>query len=234
MSKLLYRVFFVSFCWQLVCLLPAQARELFPQVPATNKGGGASEISIKAQVLKLSYCHSDWETFSVRIIIKLRFINVSDRNVILSRKIETSGLVRVARTVDDAQKGNFEYNPDFHYAVAELPNSPRFGRHPDPKHFILLAPRESFETTVETGVIGAMETAFAAKLKAAIVPRGDHVLQLGVDTWPYHWPNFTPSSDSHELSRRWAAIGTLVTGTVITDFVPFTIPEEFKNPPCKN
>jgi hypothetical protein len=210
--------------------LPAQSQEPIPRVRATHDVL-PSEIAVKAQILSQSYCHTDLEVYSVQMSVKLGFTNVSDHNVILSRRIESPAIVRVAKTIDDAQKGNFEFNPDFHYYVAELPNSPRFAKSPDPKYFVILTPKQTYELVVTSGALGAVEKGFAKK--HGLLAKGDHVLQIDVDTWPYAWPHFRPSADNHELAERWRAAGRLVTGMVFSDFVHFTIPGEFNNPPCK-
>ena len=85
----------------------------------------------------------DDESFSVRLLIKLRFTNVSDHRVILAKLVESPLLVRAAKSGQDAEKGNLEYGPNVDYFPTELPASPRFGEKPDVEHFIILAQHES-------------------------------------------------------------------------------------------
>jgi len=129
------------------------------------------------------------------------------------------------------QRSTFIYAPDAHFTVASLPNSPHFGQAPDPKLFILLSPGESFETLIHTGVFGAYD---GAKVTAGngLLPKGSYLLQVGVPTWPYEWPYFGSKNDTQELKQRWSKYGDLVAGLLYTDFAPFTLTQQFKNPRC--
>jgi hypothetical protein len=231
MARLLYLVLIVNLNWQPASSLPEQIHENLRQSEVA-KEQTPNDLVLHAEITSQTYCHVDVETFSVQMKIKLRFSNVSDHNVILSRLIESPSTIRVAKTVDEAQKGNLEYNPVTDYFPGKLPDAPRFGDRPDPKYFITLAPKESYETTVVSGVFGAVEPTRAARTKG-LLPKGDHVLQLGVGTWPYQWPYFMTSDKSEELSQRWAGHGHLARSTIFSDFAGFAIPEHFKNPPCK-
>jgi len=66
----------------------------------------------------------DDEAFTVRMDIKLRFTNVSEHPVILAKWVESPPIVRAARTIEDAEKGDFEYDPNVDYFPTELPPSP--------------------------------------------------------------------------------------------------------------
>jgi hypothetical protein len=200
---------------------------------AKQKASSAENLlSVGAEVVAQNYCHDYDDMFTVSMDLKLRFTNVSGHPVILSKKIESPNVVRAARDAEAGKKGDFLYNPDPHFAVAELPKSPAFKNAPDSKLFVILNAGESFETLVHTGV-------FAAKGEATSLPvhgllsNGSYVLQVGVWTWPYEWPYFEAKTDSQELKQRWAKYGELSAGLVYSDFVPFAIPEHFNNPRCK-
>ena len=182
-------------------------------------------------VVKQRYCRDDDEAFTASLDLRIRFTNSAGRPVILSRKIEPPPVVRVAVNADAAKKGTFIYAPDAHFTVASLPNSPHFGQAPDPKLFILLSPGESFETLIHTGVFGAYD---GAKVTAGngLLPKGSYLLQVGVPTWPYEWPYFGSKNDTQELKQRWSKYGDLVAGLLYTDFAPFTLTQQFKNPRC--
>src|SRR6266851_8127373 len=61
-------------------------------------------VTVHVDVVGQSYCHVDDEAFSASLDLRLRFSNSSDRPVILSRKIESPNIVRVARDADAANK----------------------------------------------------------------------------------------------------------------------------------
>jgi hypothetical protein len=116
--------------------------------------------------------------------------------------------------------------------MAELPpDAPPFGPAPDPKLFILLAPRQSFETEVQASVVGASDAGKPIK-GSGLLARGSYVLQVGVSTWPYDWPDFSSKTDAQELKQRWNQYGHLAMGLVYSDVAPFTLPVRFENPRC--
>lgn len=210
-------------------MLQCQSVQDVTKQQATNQD---RDLSLRAEIIKQSYCHVDDESFSVRIDIRLRFANVSDHSVVLSKRIEKPPIVRVAKNVEDAVSGDFEYDPHPDYFTSELPRSPRFGEKPDAKYFVTLAPGNSYEVRSSSGVIGATSAARAHR-GSGLLAQGTHVLQLGVGTWPYEWPYFESSTDVKQLSERWSKYGHLANGLIYSDFVSFTIPDKFDNPPCK-
>lgn len=212
--------------------LQSQSVQLEPRQQTTNTLHQEVDLSVKAEIITQSYCHVDDESFAVRMEIKLRFTNVSDHPVILAKLVESPPIVRAARTTADAQKGDFESNPNVDYFVSELPPSPLFGEKPDAEHFVTLPPEQSYEATVISGVLGATAAAKARK-GSGLLANGNHVLQLGVGTWPYQWPYFANRTNVKSLSERWSRYGHLANGFVYSDFVTFTIPNKFDNPPCE-
>jgi hypothetical protein len=188
------------------------------------------DLSLTLEITNQSYCHVSDEDFMVNMEVRLRFTNVSDHNVILSRKIENPSIVRAATTLDAGKNHDFEYDPIVDFFTAKMPpDAPRFGKTPDLKYFIILAPKETYETTVQSG-IATLQYGY----RKGLLSKGDHVLQLGVNMWPYDWPYFTARTDKDVLSKRWASYGRLETGFIYSEFLPFTVPETFENPPCES
>jgi hypothetical protein len=189
-------------------------------------------LSVHAEVLAQTYCHVDDQAFTASIELKLHFTNISGHAVILSRKIESPNIVRAARDAEEGKNGTFIYSPDPHFLVAKLPKSPSFQSAPDPKLFVILKPGESFDSVVYSGVLGAKSEATGGPTPG-LLSKGNYVLQVGVETWPYDWPYFDAKVDPQELKHQWARYGELSTGLAYSDFVPLVIPEHFKNPRCK-
>jgi hypothetical protein len=223
MKKVLYCVLLVGVC---AVLSRSQEKTDYGIVPPVD-------LSLNLEIVKQSYCHVSDEDFNVEMKVKLKFTNISDHNVILSRKIENPTTVRAAKTVEAGKNHDFEYDPTVDFFTARMPpDAPRFGKTPDPKYFIILAPKETYETTVRSGVFALADASMAARHKG-LVTKGNHVLQLGVNVWPYEWPSFSSTTDKNVLAKRWASYGRLETGWIYSDFIPFTIPETFENPQCK-
>jgi hypothetical protein len=203
-----------------------------PTQTAKENDVGTSDLSLKTKVLGQKYCYPDSVGSSMYIDLGLRFTNVSDHPVILSRKIESPDVVRVAGSVEAAKKEDYDYDPHGFSVVQELPAAPRFGKSPDPKHFVILPPGASYETTVPSGVLGVINPSPAEKVRG-LSSGNSYVLQVRVGTWPYQWPYFESAADVRKLADRWGTYGRLAYGTVYSDFTPFSVPKEFKNPPCK-
>jgi len=212
--------------------LCAQRQQEVGQEQKTDPLPQERDLSVNAQITTQKYCHMDDDSFAVRMEIKLRFTNVSDHPVILAKRIEDPPIVRAARSIEDAKKGNFEYDPNVDFFPGKLPPSPRFGEKPDKEHFITLAPEQSYEARVVSGVFGAIAASKARK-GSGLLAQGKHVLQLGVGTWPYDWPYFESSTDVRQLAERWSSYGHLANGILYSDLVPFSIPDKFDNPLCE-
>jgi hypothetical protein len=207
---------------------------------ANNRGGDQGKdknpenlLTAHIEVTRQAYCHLDDESFGAYIHLSVRFTNVSDRAVILSRKLESPFVVRVARDAESAKRNEFLYNPDVLIGpLTEVPPwAPSFGKAPNPKLFVLLAPGANFETVIRSGVVGISND--ATKIQAGLLAKGgSYLFQVGVSTWPYDYPFFNFKTSAEELKHRWSKFGDLSTGMVYSDFTPFTLPEHLVNPRC--
>lgn len=185
----------------------------------------SNALSASLRIISQSYCHVDNQSFDVHMKIQVRFTNVLDRPVILSRKIDPPTVVRVAKTADEGKARKFEYAPNADRFVAENPSNPPTGDAPDPRYFIVLTHGESFDVTTFTTVVATKED---SSWQGDFVRPGVHVIQLGMSTWPYYGYD-----DVDELANKWAMIGSLHHGVVYTDFVNLNVPKKFKNPRCR-
>jgi hypothetical protein len=202
------------------------------QIPPTTEQHLETSLRLQIEIEGQSYCHVDDEAFAVTMRLALHFTNVSTHPVILSRKIESPNIVRVARDAEAAQKNDWLYDPRPVSLVATLPAAPRFGKNPDPKLFVILNPGKEFTTVVALGVFGAAEVSKAAKGNGLLAKNVNYVLEVGVNTWPYDYPYFESRTTAQELKLRWRDSGDLAVGLMYSDFAPFNIPEKFDNPPC--
>jgi len=186
-------------------------------------------VTATARVVGQRYCHVDSESFAVIMDVDLELMNSTDQPVIVSRHVEPFA-IRVAKNMEEAKRGDFEYEPNFDYFTSgKEPPVPTLGKAPDSKNFAVLAPGTSYVTRTSASVFGFQET---AKSRRGLLARGTHVFQLGVDLWPYHWPYFDRDINPKDISERWREYGHLAVGTVEPDFTPFSIPDKFRNPPC--
>ena len=170
-----------------------------------------------------TYCHIDDESFVVLMDVSLDLTNSSDGSVILSRRIDSPEIVRVAKSVEAGMAGQFEsaLNPDTF--LVKKPQDPKISDSPSADYFVVLSPGESYEVKSSAFVQGTRQPTSQQQL----VSRGEHVLQLGISTWPYYGYD-----DVQGLRIKWAKFGDLQVGLVYTNFISFRIPEKFKNPRC--
>jgi hypothetical protein len=160
-----------------------------------------------------------------KLNLRLRCTNSSGHTVILAGKFESPSIVRAARNTDAANRREFDYAPDVHSLLAEVPpEAPPFGETHDPKLFVMLATGESLDVLVQTSVFALTNPPKGTK-GGGLLSKGSYVLQVGIHTWPYDWPNFTSKTDLQRLRQRWIKYGELATGLVDSDFAPFTLPE---------
>ena len=183
---------------------------------------GGSALAAMAIVDKQTYCHSDNTSFVVNMDVRVHLSNTSNNTLILSKRIDSPPVVRVAKNSETAKAGQYEYAPNMDAFHGDAPAVPVFGDAPSAEDFVRLVPGESFDASVQTGVFGTKE----ATSGHGLISRGAHVLLLGIDTWPYAY-NEVPG-----LRKKWAQFGDLQAGLVFTNFVPFMIPEKFENPRC--
>jgi len=217
MQRLVAGIVFAVVCCSLTWCQNEAPRAVRSAAPEEN-------LAVTIRVVGQKYCHVDLESFSVLMKVKLRFVNVSDRPVILSRQVRSPGIIRVAASVEAAKMGEFEYAPNVDAFTKESPSVPSFGDSPDPGLFVVLAPGGAYEATVPSGVFGTTKPVGGHGLLPAVT----HVLQLGVSTWPYS----TSPIETRRLRAAWSGFGQLATGIVYSGFVPFAIPKKFENPPC--
>jgi len=190
----------------------------------SQAGTSGAALQASAEILDQRYCHSDNDSFSVLMKIRLKFRNASDHRIILARGIQSPGIIHVAKTVEDAQNKRFEYSPAIDRFTKEAVPSPSFGDSPGQKDFTILAAGESYETTVPSGVFGTMKKTSSHGL----ISRGMHVIQFGVSTWPFP----TTPEEVIQLRAKWKDFGYLESDIVNTAFLTFGIPEKFVNPRC--
>lgn len=219
--------------WLLCCCAQAQVHDIsHPAQVKTDVQSGGHDLGLNIEIQNQAYCHIDDETFSLQLDIRAKFTNATDHSVILSRRIEPPAITRVAKTTAAGRQSDFEYNPSTSYLPSKLPPAPQFGESPDPEYFVVLSPKESYETTLSAKVVGTANSSLTRKTRG-LLKTGDHVLQLGVSTWPYDWPHFATAVNSKALAEKWAGYGQLSTDTILSNFAPFTIPKEFINPSCE-
>lgn len=184
---------------------------------------GGNALSASLTILSQTYCHVDTDSFSALIGFRLHLTNTADASVIVSRRIDSPDIVRVAKDLATAENGQFEFVLNGDKFVTENPKNPPFGDAPSTEDFAVLSPGQSYDVNLSVAIPGTKESSS----RHGLVDRGQHILQVGISTWPYYG-----YGDAQALRQKWAQFGDLQLGLVYSSFVPFRIPERFKNPYC--
>jgi hypothetical protein len=183
---------------------------------------GAPGLTVHAEVLRQAYCPIDSDFFSVRLSLKLRFTNGSGENVILIRRFEDPLIIRGAKDAAAFARGEFEFDPAFDVYRQKLSRKRRFAKTPEDNKFVILSPGKSYETLAQDS--------FAASRRSTpgFLATGDHVLQVGVPTWPLKFQQ----ADPVVMQAQWMRFGRLETDTLYSDLLPLAIPAKISATKC--
>ena len=197
------------------------------EVSLAGKENNASPIlRLTGEVTGQCYCYTDAEVFSARLKVVLHFVNISTRNVILSRRMGSASPV-IAATPEAASQGTFEYSfvSDSVFGSGGRPK-PTFSTKPDPQRFVVVPPGGSFETPMEVPIPIRKEDASNI---AGTVSKGKHVVKLNVGTWPYR---FMRQDTIEAVRKKWSMDGDLITEYVASNFFSFSIPRDVEVKDC--
>jgi hypothetical protein len=192
----------------LACVLAGVSQGCRSQVSAPPA------LTVHAEVLRQAYCPIDGEFFSVRLSLKLRFTNHSAENMILARRMEDPLIIRGAKDAEAFARGEFEFDPAFDVYRPPRSGKRRFGKAPDDNKFVILGPGKSYDTLAQDS--------FAASRQPApgFLASGNHVIQVGIATWPLKYQQADPTV----TQGQWARFGRLQSETLFSDLLPLVIP----------
>lgn len=172
------------------------------------------------ELIGTRYCYGDAEVFSVWLKLRMKYVNRSDRTVILDKQIGKAWYgIKVARTLEDLSAGRYEYNPNIDWFFSDKDNLPERPNKKSPgPDFIVLSPGQTFESEVNTGVFAQYEN---PKNFAGSIRSGVHVFQMELSAWNH------PGKAS-EFAKSWRKFGDLVTGAIETEPLEIRIPSDPK------
>src|SRR5215813_6509616 len=158
------------------------------------------------ELIGTRYCYGDAEVFSVWLKLRVKYINQSERAVILDKEIGKAWYgEKVARTLDDLSAGKYEYNPNIDWFFSDkdkLPNKPN-AESPS-ADFAVLSPGQAFENEINASVFAQYENPrdFAGSVRPGI-----HIFQMELSAWNH-------PGEASKFAKSWRRIGDLVTGVV--------------------
>jgi len=182
----------------------------------------AQDQPLKAvpEVISTRYCYGDAEVFSVWLKLRVKYVNRSERTVILDKEIGKAWYgEKVARNLDDLHAGKYEYNPNIDWFFSDkdkLPDKPN--AEAPSADFVILSPGQTFKSEINTGVIAQYEN---LKDFAGSIRPGVHVFQMELSTWNH-------PGEASEFAKSWQKFGDLVTGVIKTEPLEIRIPSNPK------
>jgi len=172
------------------------------------------------ELIGMRYCYGDVETFSIRLRLRVKYINRSATPVILDREIGKRWYgEKVARNLKDLAAGNYEYNPNVDWFFTDKDKLPgRPSTHSPGPDFAVVAPGQAFESEIEPTIIAQYDN-----LKAIpdLVRPGVHVFQMELSAWNH-------PGDASEFAKSWRQFGDLATGVIRTELLQIRIPSNPK------
>jgi hypothetical protein len=166
------------------------------------------------------YCYGDAEVYSVWLKLRVRYVNRTDKTLILDKEIgKALYSEKVAANLEDLAAGKYEYNPSKFWLFTDkhkLPDKPSTDS-PGPD-FAILAPGDTFQSEINTGVIAQYEN---PKSFGGSIRPGVHVYQMELSAWNH-------PDEASVFAESWQKFGELVTGVIKTEPLEIRIPSDPK------
>jgi hypothetical protein len=193
---------------------------LFVTVAANRPSNENQPVKASPEIIGIRYCSGDTETFSVWLSLRVKYLNRTDKTLILDKEIGKRWYSeKVARSPEDLAAGKFEYNPIIDWFFTEkdkLPTRPPTGS-PN-SDFVVLTPGQIFESEIDPAIVAQYEN---PKNFAGTVRPGVHLFQMELSAWNH-------PGEPDEFAKSWQKFGALVTGVVKTDPLEIQIPSHPK------
>jgi len=171
------------------------------------------------EVIGTRYCYGDAELFSVWLRLRVKYVNRTDKTLILDKEIGKAWYgEKVARNLGELAAGKYEYNPiiDWFYDKDKLPEQQNADS--PGSDFAVLAPGQTFESEINASVFVQYEN---PKNFAGSIRSGPHVFQMELSAWSH-------PGDASAFAKSWRNFGELVTGVIKTEPLEIRIPSDPK------
>lgn len=129
------------------------------------------------ELVSTRYCYGDAEVYAVWLTLRVKYINRSDKILILDKEIGKAWYeAKVARSLDDLAAGKHEYNPHTDWFFTDKDKLPDKPSADSPgADFAVLSPGGTFESGTDATVAAQYEN--PKDFPGSIRP-GVHVLQV--------------------------------------------------------
>ncbi|MEZ5421569.1 MAG: hypothetical protein R2682_00570 [Pyrinomonadaceae bacterium] len=185
-------------------------------------GQSQGSLRLGTEILNAEYCAGDRDLDSLRLNLRLTFMNLGNGPIILYKGSDLVSRITVARNVEDLTAKRFEINTSFTWITSATKDC--FAGSKPGNCFVVLPPNASYETEATTGFFVVRDD--DRQIDGA-VSSGEHVLKIEVATW----------SGSDEIAQglreRWREYGSLWYQPVISDPLPVKVEKLRKVNRCK-
>lgn len=188
---------------------------------ATAKSG-IPALELVSEVIKETYCESpDPDLFTLRLLLRLSFTNISDQEIILERGRKSVPVVRISKTAEDAVASQFETTID-NQIITSNQKARIVRKKPPLGSFVILTSGQRYETTAEVSI-----PVSRTDRVTSIISTGSHYLQVGVWTWD-------ESRNEAEARRKvWQREGFLWFESMFSKPMQFTVSAQGKRSDCR-
>lgn len=185
-------------------------------VESTNR-----QLRLDTEIIKQNYCDGpDPDLLTLRLLIRLSFVNIGKQRIILERGSRHVPLVRISRTPEDAIADRYERSFE-NYIITANNNASKLPKTLTLSRFVVLQPGESYKSIADIDV----PVPRANSVSASVDP-GNHYLQIAVWTWD-------ESQRQAKLRRRnWQREGFLWSETIVSEPMPFTVAAQSRAEDC--
>ncbi|MCP9493881.1 MAG: hypothetical protein MSG64_05415 [Pyrinomonadaceae bacterium MAG19_C2-C3] len=125
-------------------------------VPAMVKAADNPELRLSAEIISQRYCEGDVELDGLDLELKLRYENVGNQSLILYKGSDQIVQVIVSQSHEDAVAGRNELNATLSWYTSDG-SAWRVDESSLSKAFVILSPREVYETKTEARVFVTRE-----------------------------------------------------------------------------
>ena len=192
-----------------ICLIVAPA--------VTCRAADDQPLQVTPKLIGQEYCYGDAEVYAVRLTLRMKYINGTDKTLILDKEIGVAWYgVAVARNTEDLNAGKYEYHPNIDWMTSGPPNVP--SPHSPGPDFVILAPGRSFTNEIDATVVAQYDgpSDFAGSIRS-----GTHMLRLDLSSWNH-------SGEASKFEESWRRYGRLVTGVIKSEPLEIVVPSNPK------
>jgi len=181
-----------------------------------------NSLKLTINITSKRFCVGDSEVSTVLLRLRLHYVNVGERPIILHKGSNVAPSILISKNVADALADKHELTLSLSVLPSMEPEIGEAQRLND--SFVVLRKGASFDTRAEVPIPFASNDQSAT---SSAIRKGDHVLQIGVITWP------ESTTLAERLRAKWKHRGYLWHRVVQSEPMPFKIDQQINFENCR-